>query len=70
MEECRLGPVVGLGTWNRFDRDAGLEREIVAAARDAGVRVFDSSPIYRGAEASLGEALRPRREGTTVAGAH
>jgi diketogulonate reductase-like aldo/keto reductase len=57
MEERRLGPVVGLGTWNTFGGDAALAREVVAAALDAGVRVFDSSPMYRGAEASLGAAL-------------
>jgi hypothetical protein len=30
MEERRLGPVVGLGTWNTFDRDAELAREVSA----------------------------------------
>lgn len=67
MEERRLGPVVGLGTWNTFERDAALAREVVGAALDAGVRVFDSSPMYRGAEQSLGEALAGRRERATVA---
>jgi aryl-alcohol dehydrogenase-like predicted oxidoreductase len=60
MEERRLGPVVGLGTWNTFDGDAELARDVVDAARDAGVEVFDSSPMYRGAEASLGRALAGR----------
>ena len=32
-----------------------------------GVTLFDSSPMYGGAEASLGAALRERRAGTTVA---
>ncbi|HKI91830.1 MAG TPA: aldo/keto reductase [Gaiellaceae bacterium] len=67
MEERRLGPVVGLGTWNTFERDATLAREVVGAALDAGVRVFDSSPMYRGAEASLGAALEARRGEATVA---
>jgi aryl-alcohol dehydrogenase-like predicted oxidoreductase len=67
VEERRLGPVVGLGTWNTFERDAALARQVVAAALDAGTRVFDSSPMYRGAEASLGEALRPRRADAVVA---
>jgi diketogulonate reductase-like aldo/keto reductase len=60
MEERRLGPVVGLGTWNTFGGDAALARDVVEAALAAGVRVFDSSPMYRGAEASLGAALRGR----------
>ena len=57
MEERRLGPVVGLGTWNTFDTDAALAGEVVGAALVAGVRLFDSSPMYRGAEAALGAAL-------------
>ncbi len=67
MEERRLGPVVGLGTWNTFERDAALAGEVVSAALDAGTRVFDSSPMYRGAEASLGEALAGRRDEAIVA---
>jgi diketogulonate reductase-like aldo/keto reductase len=67
MEERRLGPVVGLGTWNTFGADMVLAGRVVAAALDAGVRVFDSSPMYRGAEASLGAALDGRRDDATVA---
>jgi diketogulonate reductase-like aldo/keto reductase len=67
VEQRRLGPVVGLGTWNTFDTDAALARQVVAAALDAGIRLFDTSPMYRGAEAALGAALDDRREGTTVA---
>ena len=67
MIERRLGPVVGLGTWNTFGTDTENAREVVGAALEAGVRLFDSSPMYRGAEASLAKALDGRREGTTVA---
>jgi diketogulonate reductase-like aldo/keto reductase len=67
MEERRLGPVVGLGTWNTFDADAAIAGKVVGAALDAGVRLFDSSPMYRGAEAALGAALDGRRDGTAVA---
>jgi diketogulonate reductase-like aldo/keto reductase len=67
MERRRLGPVVGLGTWSTFDGDACLASEVVGAALAAGTTVFDSSPMYRGAERSLGEALRGRRDGTAVA---
>ncbi|MDX6486904.1 MAG: hypothetical protein QOF43_2057 [Gaiellaceae bacterium] len=67
MEERRLGPIVGLGTWNTFGGDGSLAGQVVAAALDAGVRVFDSSPMYRGAEASLGTALSARRADAAVA---
>ena len=67
IETRRLGPVVGLGTWNTFGTDAQLAAEVVGAARAAGVTLFDSSPMYRGAEASLGAALAERRDGTVVA---
>jgi diketogulonate reductase-like aldo/keto reductase len=67
IEERRLGPVVGLGTWNTFGSDVRNASEVVGAALAAGVRLFDSSPMYRGAEESLGRALAGRREGTTVA---
>lgn len=67
MEERRLGPVVGLGTWNTFGADVRNATDVVGAALDAGVQLFDSSPMYRGAEQSLGHALRGRRDMTTVA---
>src|SRR5439155_10875721 len=67
MEERRLGPVVGLGTWNTFDRDARLAREVVGAALDAGHRLVDSSPMYGAAEPSLAAALADRRNQAVVA---
>lgn len=67
MEERRLGPVVGLGTWNTFKGDATLAREVVAAAHDAGCRVFDTSPMYGEAERSLGAALDAERRDARVA---
>jgi diketogulonate reductase-like aldo/keto reductase len=67
MEERRLGPVVGLGTWNTFDRDEGMAEDVVEAALDAGSRVFDTSPMYGGAEAALAAALSRRRDRATVA---
>ena len=57
MEERRLGPVVGLGTWNTFKGDESLAREVVGAALAAGALCFDSSPMYGAAERSLGRAL-------------
>jgi diketogulonate reductase-like aldo/keto reductase len=67
MEERRLGPVVGLGTWSTFGGDEALARRVVDAALGAGVRLFDTSPMYGGAEASLGAALAERRGEATVA---
>ena len=67
MEHRRLGPVVGLGTYSTFEGDATLARSVVAAAVAAGTSVFDSSPMYGGAERALGAALAERRDGTTVA---
>jgi diketogulonate reductase-like aldo/keto reductase len=58
---------VGLGTYATYDHDAALAGDVVAAALAADVTIFDSSPMYGGAEASLGSALRGRREGTVVA---
>ncbi len=67
MDERRLGPVVGLGTWNTFGSDACLAQAVVDAALDAGCRVFDSSPMYSGAEASLATALAGRRDRAAMA---
>jgi diketogulonate reductase-like aldo/keto reductase len=67
MEERRLGPVVGLGTWRTFGGDRALAREVVSAALDVGCRVVDSSPMYGEAEASLSAALDGRRDEAFVA---
>ncbi len=67
METRRLGPVVGLGTYETFLADVALATDVVSAALDAGTTVFDSSPMYEPAEESLGEALRGRRDRGVVA---
>jgi aryl-alcohol dehydrogenase-like predicted oxidoreductase len=77
VERRRLGrtslevPVIGMGTWRTFDvRGAREEREIgevVDAALDGGVGLFDSSPMYGAAEGVLGRALGGRRETVLVA---
>ncbi len=67
MEERRLGPVVGLGTWNTFGADEAIARRVVDAALEAGSRLLDSSPMYSGAESSLGAALEGRREQVMIA---
>jgi diketogulonate reductase-like aldo/keto reductase len=67
VEQRRLGPVVGLGTWQTFGADTDLAEVVVSAALDAAVRTFDSSPMYGGAERALGTALRQRRGEASVA---
>jgi aryl-alcohol dehydrogenase-like predicted oxidoreductase len=67
MEERRLGPVVGLGTWRTFDGDLETARAVVDAAFSAGVRVFDTSPMYGASERTLGAAIGPRRGDAVVA---
>jgi diketogulonate reductase-like aldo/keto reductase len=67
MEERRLGPVVGLGTWNTFGGDAGLAGRVVEAAFEAGSRLVDSSPMYGETERSLAAALEGWRNEAIVA---
>jgi diketogulonate reductase-like aldo/keto reductase len=67
MEERRLGPVVGLGTWNTFDDDMALATDVFGSALDAGCRVVDSSPMYGGAERALSGLVRERRSEAAVA---
>jgi diketogulonate reductase-like aldo/keto reductase len=67
MEQRRLGPVIGLGTYKTFLADERLAAEVVGAALGAGTTVFDSSPMYGAAEASLGSALQGRRAEAVVA---
>ena len=67
MEERKLGPVVGLGTWNSFGGDHELAGDVVGAALGAGIRLFDSSPMYGRAERSLGRVLDGRRERASIA---
>jgi aryl-alcohol dehydrogenase-like predicted oxidoreductase len=51
---------VGLGTWQVLDvrgREEEARHELVRAALDSGVTLFDSSPMYGEAERVLGDAL-------------
>jgi diketogulonate reductase-like aldo/keto reductase len=67
MEERRLGPVVGLGTYRTFEGDERLAGRVLGAALDAGSSLVDSSPMYGAAERSLAAALDGRRGRVTVA---
>ena len=55
-------PVIGCGTYVGFDIGADNAKltalaEVVRTLRDAGGKVFDSSPMYGRAEAVLGDLL-------------
>jgi diketogulonate reductase-like aldo/keto reductase len=67
VDERGLGPVVGLGTWSTFGGNRAAARAVVGAALDAGMRVFDTSPMYGAAEESLADAFAGRREAAVVA---
>jgi diketogulonate reductase-like aldo/keto reductase len=58
--------VVGIGTWRTFDT-AEDRRPLVSAALEAGVDLFDSSPMYGRAEDSLAKAISDRRDRVLIA---
>jgi len=67
MEERRLGPVIGLGTWRTFGGNARVASQVVGAALASGMRLVDTSPMYGGAERALASALDGRRAQAHVA---
>jgi aryl-alcohol dehydrogenase-like predicted oxidoreductase len=78
MQRRRLGrsdvevSAVGLGTWQVLDvrgrEQEEARHEVVRAALDAVITLFDSSPMYGEAERVLGDALRKYgRDRATVA---
>lgn len=72
VERRRLGqtgievPAIGMGTWRTFDTDEDRSA-IVDEALAAGIDLFDSSPMYGKAEATLARALTGRRNRVLVA---
>jgi aryl-alcohol dehydrogenase-like predicted oxidoreductase len=63
-------PVIGLGTWQTLDLPPDRESvaaDVVGAALDHDVTLFDSSPMYGRAEEVLGRALAPRRSEALLA---
>jgi len=72
VERRRLGqsaltvPVIGMGTWRTFDTDED-RRPLVEAAINSGIDLFDSSPMYGRAEATLSRALDRIRDRVQVA---
>ena len=75
MENRSLGPgrvsvpVVGLGTWRRLEAAAaaGRHRQLADAALAAGIRLFDTSPMYGDAERLLADALDGQRDQVVIA---
>jgi aryl-alcohol dehydrogenase-like predicted oxidoreductase len=59
-------PVVGMGTWRTFDTDQD-RGPVVDAAVDSGIDLFDSSPMYGRAEATLSRAIEGKRDRAHVA---
>jgi aryl-alcohol dehydrogenase-like predicted oxidoreductase len=59
-------PVIGMGTWRTFDTDED-RRPVVEAAINSGIDLFDSSPMYGRAEATLARALDGIRDRVQVA---
>ena len=72
MDRRRLGrtsigvPAIGMGTWRTFDTEED-RRPLVRAATEAGIDLFDSSPMYGRAEAALARALEGIRDRVLVA---
>ena len=64
-------PAVGMGTWQALDargeRDEADRRALVRAAIDAGITLFDTSPMYGQSERVLGQSLEGVRERVLVA---
>ena len=67
METRKLGPVVGLGTWNTFAGDRRAAQAVIEAAFEAGTRLLDSSPMYGHAEESIGAVLGDGRQQAVIA---
>jgi diketogulonate reductase-like aldo/keto reductase len=70
MDRRRLGkswvPAIGMGTWRTFDTEED-RRPLVVAAIEAGIDLFDSSPMYGRAEAALARAMDGIRDRVLVA---
>jgi aryl-alcohol dehydrogenase-like predicted oxidoreductase len=59
-------PAIGMGTWRTFDT-ADNRRPLVNATLEAGIDLFDSSPMYGRAEEALGKAIAGLRDRVLIA---
>jgi aryl-alcohol dehydrogenase-like predicted oxidoreductase len=59
-------PVIGMGTWRTFDTNEN-RRPLVKTAIEAGIDLFDSSPMYGRAEAVLAKAIEGWRDRVLIA---
>jgi aryl-alcohol dehydrogenase-like predicted oxidoreductase len=59
-------PAIGMGTWRTFDTDED-RRALVETALEAGIDLFDSSPMYGRAETALARGLEGIRDRVLVA---
>jgi aryl-alcohol dehydrogenase-like predicted oxidoreductase len=59
-------PAIGMGTWRTFDTHED-RTWLVDEALEAGIDLFDSSPMYGKAEDTLARALAGRRERAIIA---
>ncbi len=72
MDRRQLGitgievPAIGMGTWRTFDTDEDRSW-LVDEALEAGMNLFDSSPMYRKSEDTLATALDGKREQAVIA---
>jgi aryl-alcohol dehydrogenase-like predicted oxidoreductase len=59
-------PVIGMGTWRTFDTNED-RRPLVKTAIEAGIDLFDTSPMYGRAEAVLAKAIEGWRDRVLIA---
>jgi aryl-alcohol dehydrogenase-like predicted oxidoreductase len=59
-------PAIGMGTWRTFDTNED-RTWLVDEALQAGINLFDSSPMYGKAEDTLARALKGRRDQAVIA---
>ncbi|HNE24249.1 MAG TPA: aldo/keto reductase, partial [Leptospiraceae bacterium] len=63
-----LLPVIGLGTWQSFDKEPSEElSKVLATFYEGGGKLIDSSPMYGKSEETVGSLIATRRKDFFVA---